>query len=107
MPVTEITSMSQFSAAKTTKNKLILVDYYATWCGPCKAIAPAIDAMSSKYAQQCAFYKCDVDKCQDVARAEQITAMPTFKFYNGSTGQMVHEIKVRAYATFKVTPATY
>lgn len=97
MPVIEITSMSQFTSATTTKNKLILIDYYATWCGPCKQVAPAIDALSNKYTQQCLFYKVDVDKCSDIAKQQGITAMPTFKFYNGSTGQSVHEIKGMPY----------
>lgn len=65
-----------------------LVDYVG---GPCKAIAPQFDALANKYDKQCSFYRVDVDKCQDVARQQQITAMPTFMFYGN--GQPVGKVQ--------------
>ena len=64
------------------KKGVFVVDFYATWCPPCRASAPIYGALSLKYA--CSFYKCDVDAAPDVARAAGISAMPTFKVYKGS-----------------------
>nr|VZI34906.1 unnamed protein product [Spirometra erinaceieuropaei] len=58
---------------------LIVVDFYATWCGPCKIIAPAFADLSRKYTSV-KFVKVDVDKCEETAAHYQITAIPTFIF---------------------------
>ncbi|XP_059294019.1 thioredoxin H2 [Lycium ferocissimum] len=58
-------------------NKLIVVDFAAAWCGPCKFMEPAINAMSSKYPDV-DFVKIDVDELKDVAQEFGVQAMPTF-----------------------------
>ncbi|CAH0375152.1 unnamed protein product [Pelagomonas calceolata] len=64
------------------KDGLTLVDFYATWCPPCRACTPAFGAMSMKLAGA-EFVKCDVDECREVAQREGVSAMPTFKIYKG------------------------
>jgi thioredoxin 1 len=59
---------------------LIVVDCYATWCGPCVAIAPKMEEYSNTYPQA-VFYKLDVDSLSDVAQELGVTAMPTFIFF--------------------------
>ena len=61
----------------------------ATWCGPCKQIAPRIVAMSSKYPDA-RFYKLDVDEVPDVAQELAVRAMPTFMVFRG--GEKVGEV---------------
>jgi len=61
-------------------NKLIVVDAFAEWCGPCKIIAPVIATMS-KDNTEAAFYKFDVDKTPELAQELGIKAMPTFIFF--------------------------
>ncbi|CAI9780657.1 unnamed protein product [Fraxinus pennsylvanica] len=58
-------------------NKLIVVDFSATWCGPCKFMAPVFNEMSSKYTDV-DFAKIDVDELSDVAKEFKVEAMPTF-----------------------------
>jgi thioredoxin 1 len=71
-------------------NKAVLIDFFATWCGPCKMIAPKLEEMSKKYPGVIVV-KVDVDEAQDIAEKYGIQAMPTFMvFKNGSkVGEMV------------------
>lgn len=56
----------------------VLVDFYATWCGPCRAIAPKLQQFEVKYPNV-AFVKVDVDEAEDLSR--EIQSMPTFQFF--------------------------
>ncbi|KMT17136.1 hypothetical protein BVRB_2g040490 [Beta vulgaris subsp. vulgaris] len=58
-------------------NQLLVVDFAASWCGPCKFIEPAIKAMANKFSDV-EFAKIDVDELPDVARQFEVQAMPTF-----------------------------
>lgn len=60
--------------------KLVVVDFSATWCGPCTMIAPFFKQLSVQYPSA-VFIKVDVDKCPGTAAANNVTAMPTFIFY--------------------------
>lgn len=60
-------------------DKLVVVDFFATWCGPCKMISPHMEEMS-KTMTDVVFLKVDVDECEDIAQEFKITAMPTFVF---------------------------
>eukprot|EP00090_Calanus_glacialis_P024421 TRINITY_DN3793_c0_g1_i1.p1 TRINITY_DN3793_c0_g1~~TRINITY_DN3793_c0_g1_i1.p1 ORF type:complete len:106 (-),score=49.79 TRINITY_DN3793_c0_g1_i1:118-435(-) len=59
--------------------KLVVVDFHAVWCGPCKMIAPHLEEMS-KTMDDVVILKVDVDDCEDIAAQYNITAMPTFIF---------------------------
>jgi len=61
-------------------SKLVVVDFYATWCGPCKQISPKIEALSGELPNV-VFLKVDVDECEDVAVKYKISCMPTFIFF--------------------------
>ncbi|KAJ3376219.1 Cytoplasmic thioredoxin isoenzyme 2 [Allomyces arbusculus] len=80
--VTLIASFPDFKRA-IAQQKLTVVDWYAVWCGPCKAIAPRYDALAAKYPAA-AFYKINVDDLPDVARQCSVTSMPTFHLYKAS-----------------------
>ncbi|KNE59096.1 thioredoxin [Allomyces macrogynus ATCC 38327] len=80
--VTLIASFPDFKRA-IAQQKLTVVDWYAVWCGPCKAIAPRYDALAAKYPAA-AFYKINVDDLPDVARQCSVSSMPTFHLYKAS-----------------------
>ena len=63
-----------------SKEKLVVVDFTATWCGPCQMIAPHFEAMSQEYTNVI-FVKVDVDDQSDIAQMCGVRAMPTFQFF--------------------------
>ncbi|PSN56074.1 Thioredoxin-2 [Blattella germanica] len=69
---------------KEAEGKLVCVDFFATWCGPCKVIAPKVELLAAEHPDV-VFLKVDVDECEDIATEYDIKAMPTFVFIkNGS-----------------------
>ncbi|KAI8053256.1 putative thioredoxin [Syncephalis plumigaleata] len=61
-------------------NSLVVVDFFAEWCGPCRMIAPLIDGLD-KATEGVVFIKVDVDNLQALAQKYDISAMPTFGFF--------------------------
>ena len=66
------------------KHKLVVVDFTATWCGPCKRIAPDFEKLGADN-KDIIIYKVDVDEHSEVAEKNGISAMPTFKFFKNGT----------------------
>ncbi|XP_009471465.1 PREDICTED: thioredoxin-like [Nipponia nippon] len=82
-------AQSEFEAElKSAGEKLIVVDFSATWCGPCKMIKPFFHSLCEKYADV-VFIEIDVDDAQDVATHCDVKCMPTFQFYK--KGKKVQE----------------
>ncbi|XP_005177432.1 thioredoxin-2 [Musca domestica] len=76
-----VTSKSDFDQQlENAGDKLVVVDFFATWCGPCKMIAPRLQELSNEYADKIVVIKVDVDECEDVAMEYNISSMPTFLF---------------------------
>ncbi|NXR35013.1 THIO protein, partial [Zosterops hypoxanthus] len=73
---------------KSAGEKLIVVDFSATWCGPCKMIKPFFHSLCEKYGDV-VFIEIDVDDAQDVASHCDVKCMPTFQFYKN--GKKVQE----------------
>lgn len=63
--------------------KKVIVDFFATWCGPCKMLSPVLESLSTEYSEV-TFVKVDVDDCHNVSKEYGIMSVPTLmKFENG------------------------
>nr|CAD7458636.1 unnamed protein product [Timema tahoe] len=60
-------------------DNLVVVDFFAVWCGPCKMIAPKLEEMAAEYPD-IVVLKVDVDECEDLVAIYEISSMPTFVF---------------------------
>ncbi|RRD79297.1 thioredoxin [Alloprevotella sp. OH1205_COT-284] len=69
------------------KDNLLVVDFYATWCGPCKKLAPVLDEVSQEFEGKATIVKVDVDESEDLAVEFGIRTIPTVLFFKG--GQIV------------------
>lgn len=78
--ITFITSEPQFDQILATKNKLIVVNFFATWCGPCRLAAPKLKKMASDF-KDAIFCKIDIDENQSLATRFVIRAMPTYMVF--------------------------
>lgn len=70
-------SVEQSNSASAQKGKMVIIDFYATWCGPCKAMTPVMNLMEEKYGNKFEFKKVDFDKNQDLVQQYNIEAVPT------------------------------
>ncbi len=77
---------SNFQEEVISADKLVLVDLYATWCTPCKALAPVLEELADKYADKIKVVKVNVDEEESIAAKLGIASIPTVIFFkNGQT----------------------
>ena len=82
---------ANFEAEVLKSDVPTLVDFWAIWCGPCKQIAPTVDALANDYKGRLKVAKLDVDHNQIVAQQYQVRSIPTLLIFKGGkvVGQMV------------------
>ncbi|HTI21044.1 thioredoxin [Kutzneria chonburiensis] len=71
-------------------DKPVLVDFWATWCGPCKMVAPVLEEIAGEHADKLTVAKLDIDANPDIARKYQIMSVPTMMLFQG--GEPVKQI---------------
>lgn len=64
-----------------TKSGVVVVDFFATWCGPCRMLAPTLEELSKEYEGKAKIYKVDVDNDENLARSFGILSIPTLLFF--------------------------
>lgn len=80
----KIVDSKEFDSYMAGDSGLVLVDFYADWCGPCKMMAPVVDKIGENYAGKAKVIKVNVDNSTDVAARFGIMSIPTFiLFKNG------------------------
>ncbi|KAI0423146.1 thioredoxin-like protein [Xylaria grammica] len=72
---------------------IVITDFYADWCGPCKMIAPTFESLSTKYSKpgKITFCKVNVDNHQSIAQSHGVSAMPTFLIFK--SGSVIETIR--------------
>lgn len=82
--MSEVISSSEFQSKVLDAQGPVLVDFFATWCGPCKMLAPTLDEVASETAGKASVYKLDIDQSPDIAQKYGVMSVPTLiVFENG------------------------
>ena len=68
----------------------VMIDFWASWCGPCRMLAPTVEAIAEEYDGRVVVAKCDVDDADEVAMQFRIRNIPTLLFFKG--GEMVNRL---------------
>jgi thioredoxin 1 len=80
---TEIVSDLTFDQEVLKSSEPVLVDFFAEWCGPCKAMAPALEQLASELKGKVKVVKVDVDQSPGITTKYAIRAMPTLMMFKG------------------------
>ena len=86
----KIFTSANFDAEVLGSSKPVLVDFFATWCGPCKMRAPAIEKLAEEYEGKADIGKLDVDESMDIAGRYGIMNVPTLIIFKN--GQVVNKM---------------
>jgi thioredoxin 1 len=74
---------TDFTVQVLQSDKPVLVDFFATWCGPCQTQGPIVDKVAAHYADKLKVFRLDVDQAPKTAKQYQITAIPTLIVFKG------------------------
>jgi thioredoxin 1 len=86
----EITATNENFKEIISGNQPVLVDFWATWCGPCRMLGPTVEAVAKEYDGKVTVVKCNVDDCEDLSMQFGIRNIPTLLFFKG--GQVVDKL---------------
>lgn len=78
--VTSVTN-DTFDSVVLQSQNLVMVDFWATWCGPCKIVAPVVEELAKEYAGKAIFAKVNTDENPDLASRYNIRGIPTLMFF--------------------------
>ncbi len=71
-------------------SKPVMVDFWATWCGPCRMLGPTVEEVANEYDGKVVVAKCNVDECDEISMKYGIRNIPTLLFFKG--GQVVDRL---------------
>lgn len=83
--VIEHTEGSFLELVQRTDQKLIVVDFWATWCGPCRKLGPTLEKIKAKWGDNIEVVKVDVDECPEISQYLDVTSIPDVRIYRGGT----------------------
>ena len=83
-----------FEKVVSSNTKPILIDFWAPWCGPCKALGPTLEELNTEMADQVNIFKVNVDENTDLAQEHGVQSIPTILVYkNGAISQTLVGLK--------------
>lgn len=82
-------TQEEFNKIKEEKDQLLVIDFHAEWCGPCKALGPLISELADDYKDRAIIKKVDVDSEGDMAKEYGIRSIPTILFFKN--GEIVEK----------------
>lgn len=109
MGAAQVVSDKTFDAEVLQSKEPVLVDFFAEWCGPCKAMAPALEQVATEMAGKVKVVKVDVDQCPGITQKYAIQAMPTLIMFNGgkevnrNVGALVQKVKLESWVKSSVS----
>ncbi|MGL4912544.1 MAG: thioredoxin [Romboutsia sp.] len=68
---------NSFNTEVENSNGVVVVDFFATWCGPCKMLGPIFESLSKEFGNKATFVKVDIDQSLDIANKYRISSVPT------------------------------
>ncbi len=77
----EITSTQQFEQEVLNSTTPVFVDFWAEWCGPCRAVSPAVEELSKEYKDKVDFVKVNVDQNNELAQKYSVVSIPTLAIF--------------------------
>ncbi len=107
--MTTMVTDKTFEAEVLNSKEPVVVDFFAEWCGPCKAMAPALDQVSKEMAGKVKIVKIDVDQNPEITQKYRIQAMPTLMLFKDGkvadtqVGALVQKAKLEAWIKKTVT----
>lgn len=82
LPLCSLEEFNKAIGVNSDDESFAVIDFWATWCGPCRFISPVFEKIASEdQSSKVKYYKVDVDEAKDIAAAAQISVMPTFIVY--------------------------
>lgn len=83
--------------------KVVMVDFWATWCGPCRMITPAVEELSKEYEGKAKFVKVNTDENPELASRYKIIGIPTLMFFkNGVVADQIVGVVPKAHLKTKI-----
>lgn len=88
--MSEVITSKDFQSKVMDADKPVLVDFFATWCGPCKRVAPVLDEIANEMAGKAYVYKVDIDQSPDLAASYRVNSVPTLILFD--KGQIKNKV---------------
>ena len=86
----KVITEASFEADVLTSDQVVMVDFWAPWCGPCRTIAPSVEEIAKEYEGKAVIAKLDVDNAQAIATKYEVNGIPALLFFKN--GEVVDRI---------------